>query len=58
MTGADTTGWVPVRARPRKGELMVEWRWLGDTRFREPFFVETVQLALELPFALLIPRET
>jgi hypothetical protein len=37
---------------------MVEWRWLGTAEFREPFFVETVQLALNLPFALLFPRET
>ncbi len=36
----------------------MEWRWLDSVPFREPFFVETVQLALERPFTLLFPRET
>jgi hypothetical protein len=52
------TGWTPVRARPQGGDLAVEWRWLDDAPFREPFFAETVQLALERPFTLLFPRET
>jgi hypothetical protein len=51
-------GWTPVRARPSGGELIVEWRWIGDARFREPFFAETVQFALARPFSLLFPRET
>ena len=51
-------GWTPVRARPRDGELSVEWRWLDNAPFREPFFADTVQLALERPFTLLFPRET
>jgi hypothetical protein len=51
-------GWTPVRAVPRGAELLVEWRWLGDAPFREPFFTETVQLALERPFSLLFPRTT
>jgi hypothetical protein len=54
----DLTPWVPVRARPRDGELVVEWRWLDDAPFREPFFADTVQRALERPFTLLFPRET
>jgi len=54
----DLTGWTPVRARPRDGELAVEWRWLDNAPFREPFFADTVQLALERPFTLLFPRET
>jgi hypothetical protein len=51
-------GWTPIRARPRDGELLVEWRWLDNAPFREPFFSDTVQLALERPFTLLFPRET
>ena len=47
-----------MRARPRGGDLVVEWRWLDDVPFREPFFADTVQLALERPFTLLFPRET
>lgn len=47
-----------MRARPRGGELVVEWRWLDNAPFREPFFADTVQLALERPFTLLFPRET
>ncbi len=37
---------------------MIEWRWLDNAPFREPFFADTVQLALERPFTLLFPRET
>jgi hypothetical protein len=51
-------GWTPVRARLRGGELAVEWRWLDNAPFREPFFADTVQLALQRPFTLLFPRET
>src|SRR6476469_2135193 len=58
MTGADLAGWTPVRAGARGDELIVEWRWLDDVPFREPFFTETVQLALERPFSLLFPRTT
>ena len=58
MGVAALDGWTPVRARPRDGELVVEWRWLDNAPFREPFFADTVQLALERPFTLLFPRET
>jgi hypothetical protein len=54
----DLDGWTPVRARPRGGELVVEWRWLDNAPFRQPFFADTVQLALARPFTLLFPRET
>ena len=51
-------GWVPVRARQSAGGLVVEWRWIGDAPFREPFFAEMVQSALVHPFSLLFPRDT
>lgn len=54
----DLAGWTPARARPQGDELIVEWRWLDDAPFREPFFTETVQRALERPFSLLFPRLT
>jgi hypothetical protein len=54
----ELTGWTPVRARPRDGDVVVEWRWLDNAPSREPFFANTVQLALERPFTLLFPRET
>jgi hypothetical protein len=38
--------------------VIVEWRWLDNAPFREPFFADTVQQALERPFTLLFPRET
>ena len=50
-------GWTPVRVH-RRGEPTVEWRWLGDARFREPFFIQTVEDALRRPFSLLFPQET
>jgi hypothetical protein len=50
-------GWMPVRVH-RRDEPTVEWRWLGDARFREPFFIQTVEDALRRPFSLLFPQET
>jgi hypothetical protein len=53
----NVSGWTPVRVN---GDLepLIEWRWLGGARFRQPFFIQTVDEALQHPFSLLFPRET
>ena len=38
----DMMGWTPVRVRWRDGRAAVEWYRLGEVRFSEPFFAETV----------------
>lgn len=51
-------GWVPIRVYPEAGQLRVDWCHLGDTRFHEPFFNETVERRLRHPFALLFRPQT
>ena len=58
MTPDDLDGWIPSRIRWRDGDPVVEWRWLGECRFTEPFHSETLNRALRNPFALLFRRET
>jgi hypothetical protein len=55
--GTDLAGWTPVRVNGN-GEPLIEWRWLGDARFRQPFFIQTVDEALQRPFSLLFSQET
>ncbi|MCB1860774.1 MAG: sulfotransferase family protein [Gammaproteobacteria bacterium] len=54
----DFTGWIPIRFYWHASEPWVEWCYLGDRRFTEPFFDETVQRALEHPFNLAFRRQT
>jgi hypothetical protein len=50
--------WTPVRvARDTDGPL-VEWCYMGATRFLEPFFEDTIRKRLRLPFSLLFRRRT
>lgn len=51
-------GWVPIRVYPEAGQLRVDWCHLGDTRFTEPFFNETIERRLRHPFALLFRHQT
>jgi hypothetical protein len=57
MTVALTADWVPsiIRWRP---EPMVEWCHLGDLRFTDPFFEQTVRRAMHEPFNLLFSHRT
>ena len=50
-------GWAPIRVHERD-EPVVEWCWLDGLGFDEPFFVQTVQRALQTPYSLLFRRET
>jgi hypothetical protein len=54
----DLTDWVPVHVRLRAQGPAVEWRWLDDVRFTDPFFDQTVERALGRPFSLVFPLET
>lgn len=56
-SSARLAGWTPVRLNG-DSEPQVEWRWLGDVRFRQPFFIQTVEEAVRRPFSLLFPQET
>ncbi|HTZ77117.1 MAG TPA: hypothetical protein VMC10_04385 [Stellaceae bacterium] len=43
MEHACLAGWTPVFAAIQAGELMVDWGDLGDLRFSDPFFDQTVE---------------
>lgn len=58
MSGADLTGWTLVAIASRPAGAQVEWCRLGDARFTEPFFEQTISRALRDPARLLFRRQT
>jgi hypothetical protein len=56
-TGASLDGWTPIRVHWRE-EPAVEWCWTDRLAFTDPFFVQTIERALRLPYSLLFRRET
>jgi hypothetical protein len=59
MTKAsDLTGWVPIRFFWENGRPAIDWCYGGTRRFLEPFFDQTVEQFLRLPFNLLFRRQT
>ena len=50
--------WVPVRVYPHDGQMVVDWCWLGDVRFTQPFFDSTINERLRLPFNNLFRHQT
>jgi hypothetical protein len=51
-------GWVPIRLFWVGAEPQVEWCYLGNERFTEPFFDFTIHQALQKPFNRLFRRQT
>jgi hypothetical protein len=53
-------GWIPVRVSWREGgrEPFLDWCLLGETRFTEPFFADTLERHLRHPFHHAFRRET
>lgn len=51
-------GWIPSRVHWRGADPFVEWIWMGERRFTEPFFSETLDQLLRNPFTLLFRHET
>ncbi|HVS40433.1 MAG TPA: sulfotransferase [Gemmataceae bacterium] len=58
MSAAPLTDWVPIRLYWIESGPMVDWCRLGDRRFREPFFEQTIEACLRLPFNQLFRRQT
>lgn len=54
----DLDGWIPARITWQDGQPLVEWRWLGERCFTEPFFSETLNRARRNPFTLLFRHQT
>jgi hypothetical protein len=51
-------GWIPIRLHWTQQEAMVDWCYLGDESFTDPFFNQTVERCLRLPFNLLFRQQT
>jgi hypothetical protein len=54
----DFTGWMPIRVNWTPEGLKVDWGCLGDLRFTDPFFEQTVGKCLRHPANLLFRQET
>ena len=54
----DFAGWMPIRIHWRPDGPEVDWGFLGDLRFTNPFFEQTVGRGLRHPANLLFRRET
>ena len=50
--------WVPTRVRWTDRGPMVDWCHLGDLRFTDPFFAQTIDRAMAHPFNLLFRRSS
>jgi hypothetical protein len=50
--------WVPAQIRWTAAGPLVDWCHLGELRFSDPFFVQTINRAMEHPFNLLFRHST
>ena len=51
-------GWIPIRLYWQEGKPIVDWCYLGERRFTDPFFSQTVEDCLRRPFNLLFRHQT
>jgi hypothetical protein len=58
MDAASLRDWMPVRLSWQSTQGILDWCYVGDERFTEPFFAETVQRLLRHPFNQLLRRQT
>jgi hypothetical protein len=57
LTAADAH-WVPAQIRWTAAGPLVDWCHLGELRFSDPFFVQTINRAMGHPFNLLFRHST
>jgi hypothetical protein len=58
MNAGALAGWIPVRVYWEQDHPQVEWCYLGDKRFVEPFFVTTIKRSVRQPSNALVRRQT
>jgi gluconate kinase len=51
-------GWIPIRLYWQEAGPVVDWCFFGDQRFVDPFFSQTVEVALRGPCNLLFRHQT
>jgi hypothetical protein len=52
------SGWLPIRLYWQGAQAMVDWCYLGERRFAEPFFEQTVVACLQNPFETIFRHQT
>jgi hypothetical protein len=50
--------WTPIRFYFRDGEPLVDWCYIGDTRFTQPFFTDTIRYRMRNPFSVVFRHQT
>lgn len=50
--------WTPAQIRYTPAGPLVDWCHLGDLRFTDPFYIQTIERAMRHPFNLLFRRTT
>jgi len=58
MDRDEFAGWVPIHVAPIAGDLEIDWCRFGGRRCIEPFFEDSVTLALREPFNQAFRRKT
>lgn len=51
-------GWVPTRLYWEEAQPLLDWCYLGQTRFTEPFFDQTILRCFRHPFRVLFRHQT
>lgn len=54
----ELAGWIPIRLYCQDQRTMVDWCYLGPSGFRDPFFSQTVEHCLRLPFNQIFRHQT
>lgn len=58
VSASQLRGWVPIRFYWEDGRPLIDWCWVGARPFAEPFFNQTIDAALELPFSSMFRPQT
>jgi len=54
----DLSGWLPIRLDWQQDQPMLDWCYFGERHLTEPFFDQTIDVALRQPFNLLFRHQT
>lgn len=58
LTAADLENWIPARVFRREDDLYVDWCYIGQDRFADPFFDDTLSRRMNRPFSALFRHQT
>lgn len=58
LTPENFRNWIPVRLYWHEQKTFIDWCYMGDRRFTDPFFEVTIGKQLREPFSLLFRHQT